>query len=360
MIEPRPHLRALLRTGPGAPGRSRLLRLDMNENPDGLPEAFVRAALADIDGGALATYPEYAGLVDKIAASCGLDARQVFLANGSDAAIKALFEAYVAPGDTVLLTDPTFAMYPVYCRMFQAKAEVVAYREDLAFPFETFLERLAAKPRLAVLINPNNPTGQALALPQLEAFAAAAAAHDVLAVVDEAYFHYLGVTAMPLVARHEGLVVLRTFSKLCGLAAARLGFAAADANIVTALNTVNPTFAANGLAVHLAERLLDAPEVLEEQMAAFRRGKAYLLRALDAAGIPRREGAGNFVLLPFPDRAREIAAGLRERGVLVASGFGHPGLRDCIRVTVGGEASMERFVAALSAVLEERARHGRE
>ena len=118
--------------------RSGYLRLDMNENPSGLPVDFLATALSEFDITQIGTYPEYQLLIEKIAKKNGIGSENVCLANGSDGGIKYLFDAYVSQGDEVLMTDPTFAMYPVYCGMFNSKAIRVPYGQDFSFPFEKF------------------------------------------------------------------------------------------------------------------------------------------------------------------------------------------------------------------------------
>ena len=199
----------------------------MNEGVPGLPSSFVKETLAGIDGEWLATYPEYHTLQEKLAIHNGLAPENLILSNGSDGAIKYIFDAYVSPGDRILLADPTFAMYPVYCRMFEAEPLVVPYRPDLSFPWQEFLDQMVPGVRLAVVVNPNNPTGSALPASRIIEMIRHAARYKILLLVDEAYFYYYPETVIQAVKEFENLIVLRTFSKLCGMAALRLGYAAA-------------------------------------------------------------------------------------------------------------------------------------
>ncbi len=343
MAKPKKYLFDFDRTKAPEYSRHNYLCLDMNEGVPGLPADFVNRALADIDGRWLATYPEYGALQTKIASHNDLAPENIVLANGSDAAIKYIFDAYVAPGDQVLFTDPTFAMYPVYCRMFGADALSVPYRHDLTFPWEEFVDRMVPGVRLAVLVNPNNPTGQALPAAQVIEMIGLAAQNEILLLVDEAYFYYYPDTVIQAVTGFRNLIVLRTFSKLCGMAALRLGYAAACPEVIENLRKVRPAYDINGLAVLFGERLLDDPEIMRRLIREARVGKDYLVQKLSEASIPHREGSANFVLIKCRGRVDAIVSGLAEAKILVSSGFTHGFLKDYVRVTVGSREVMERF-----------------
>jgi len=343
MPKPKKSLTELFRTKPTEYSRHDYLRLDMNEAVTGLPPDFVKRTLAAIDGRFLATYPEYRGLQAKIARHNDLLPEHILVSNGSDGAIKYIFDAYVAPGDQVLLTDPTFAMYAVYCRMFEAQPLWVEYRPDFSFPWEEFIARLVAGVRLAVVVNPNNPTGSAMPAAQLIKLIEHAARGRILLLIDEAYFYYCPETAIQAAKTYQNVIVLRTFSKLCGMAALRLGYAAACPHVIEVLRKVRPTFDVNGVAAFFGERLLDEPQVIQELIQNVMDGKDFLVKKLAEAGIPHRVGDANFVLINCRDQVNNIVKGLAEAKILVSAGFKNDFLKDYVRVTVGHLKDMEHF-----------------
>jgi histidinol-phosphate aminotransferase len=346
------HLAGLYRTNPHAHSRRGYLRLDMNEGVPGLPEEFVQHVLSQVHRDYLAAYPEYQTLQGKIAAHNRVLPENIVLSNGSDAAIKYIFDAYVSPGDRVLLTDPTFAMYPVYCRMFHAQPVTVGYRADFSFPWEEFWEQLAPGLRLAVIVNPNNPTGTALSAAQVLALAGQAAKSDILFLVDEAYFYFYPETVIREVANLPNLIVLRTFSKLCGMATARLGYAAACPEVAVNLENVRPSFDINGFAVRFGEAVLDTPDLLPGLVRDLKTGKAFLADKLVDKAIPHRVGQANFILIKCEGRVAAVMEGLKESGILVSGGFNNPILRDYIRVTVGRRNVMKLFWEAFIPIWE--------
>ncbi len=337
------HLKNVHRTIPSSQSRAEYLRLDMNENPEGLPEGFVREALSEIESGYLASYPEYSTLVEKIAEHNGIGSENVCISNGSDGAIKLLFDAYVLPGAKVLLTDPTFAMYSVYCKMFGAETVSFPYNDDFTFSVDRFIDKISSIFSLVVLVNPNNPTGTALEPGHIERVVQRCSEHDVLIVIDEAYFYFYDKSCIGWINQFDNLVVLRTFSKLCGLASLRLGYAAACPEIIASLAKVKPTFDVNGIAAIFGKKILDDPKIMEGQIRSVSEGKAFIKNALDVHGVGYQAGEANFVLIKCPGKVDEILGELREKKILVAGGFKLGFLQDYIRVTVGSIECMRLF-----------------
>jgi histidinol-phosphate aminotransferase len=315
----------------------------MNESVSGLPAGFVKETLAKITPDCLAMYPEYRALERAIARHDGVRPGNICLSNGSDAAIKYIFDAYISPGDRVLLTDPTFAMYPVYCKMFRAKPVIVDYSGSFDFPYEKFINKLVPGLKMAVLVNPNNPTGSVIAPSKLRQIIKKAKMAGVILVIDEAYFYFYPHSAVKFVKKYDNLIVLRTFSKLCALACLRVGYAVANPGLIDAMNKVKPTFDVNGLGVIFAEKLMANPRVIRKMIAEVVRGKKFLMEQLADEGIRYRGGNANFVLINCAGIKEHIAGALKRKGILVSGGFKQPLLKDYIRVTVGNISDMKFF-----------------
>jgi histidinol-phosphate aminotransferase len=350
MPKAKSHLAGLYRTHPTAKSRKDYLRLDMNEGVPGLPEDFVLETLAGIGSEILATYPEYHALQESLAAHNNQLPENITLSNGSDAAIKYIFDAFIAKGDKVLLTDPTFAMYPVYCQMFGAEPITLSYRPDLSFPLEDFADRLSSGVKLAVVVNPNNPTGVALDPKELAGLISEAQRLKVLIVVDEAYYYFYPETVAGLIRDYHNLIVLRTFSKLLSLASVRLGYAMACREISESLRKVKPTFDVNMIAVLFGQRILEHPEIIARLIAETNAGKHYLLEKLADCGIAHLGSEANFILIKCNGRGAALRNKLAENQILVGGGFSNPILQDYIRVTVGHPKIMKRFWKTFSAI----------
>lgn len=345
MLNAKKHLKDIYRSEMKK-DRAGMLRLDMNEGIPGLPQRFVNGLLKRITADDISAYPEHADLEKKIGRDNGLKADNVFLSNGSDAVIKYIFEVFVSPGERVVYTDPTFAMYPIYCSLSKAKGQAVPYGPDFVFPAESFIDAVKKGCRMAVIVNPNNPTGSVIGKAELKKIADICSKKGTLLIIDEAYFYYYPETAVKMIKKYKNICVLRTFSKICGMAGLRFGFCLADKKIIDGLKKVRPTFDVNRIAIMFAEAILDSPKIIPILINQAREGKEYLVSELDKYDIEYRSCRTNFILIKCPGKATEISGKLEERGILVGSGFRQDFLKDYIRVTAGAVPEMKRFMSA--------------
>ena len=342
----RNHLKELYRGVAYGGSRTGKLRLDLNESVEGLPEPFVREVLDSVDAACLSMYPDSSEVVGRLARDLSLSEREIILGNGSDSSISDIFLATMEPGDKLLCTDPTFAMYPVYGAIHQAEVATVSYGPDFVFPFTAFMDALDASVRMAVIVNPNNPTGSVLEHEKIRELAVKAKACGTLLLVDEAYYPYLGQTSVGLVREFDNVLVTRTFSKLHGMAALRLGYVAGCAALINGIHAVRPTFDVNGIALLFAKGLLDRPDILDAALAQVDEGRRWLANRLDTMGVSYKAGATNYMLIDCGEHPVEIAREMERLGVLVASGFRQDFMRKYLRVTLGGKETMARFLDA--------------
>jgi len=357
VINAKKHLGGLYRTEPRK--REGYLRLDMNESPAGLPGAFIRRSLAAAGSDFVAMYPEYGRLIGAIARHNRIAKENICLSNGSDAAIKYIFDAYISAGDRVLLTNPTFAMYPIYCRIFNARPVLIPYNRDLSFPLKDFMNAISPKIKMAVLVNPNNPTGSVLKREELLKIIRKAKACNVLLLADEAYFYFYSGTMIRDIKKFDNLVVTRSFSKLCASASARVGYAAAHKNIIENLRRVKPTYDVNSFGVLLAQELLERPRLLEGLIERTKAGKDFIISRLKASGIKYIFGKANFILIRSPQDPEVLMKKLEKKKILVGGGFRQPFLKDYIRITIGEKKQMKAFWDAFSSICCERKPKGK-
>lgn len=329
-------------------GRRGFLRLDFNENTVG-PGPLVVEAIRALQAEAYATYPEYDQLTARYARRMGLLSEQVGLFNGSDAAIRAVFDAYGEPGARFVSTSPTFGYYRPCAEIAGMRRVEVPYHPDFSFPWEELSRELATPTRLCFICNPNNPTSTLVSAVQL--LELASRFEEVLFVIDEIYDTYTGVSVLPQGAKFPNVVALHSFSKSCGIAALRLGFACGPEPIVERLGRVTGPYDINQFAVVAAHAVLDDWAHVLGYAAEVARAKAWTLGALADLGLRVYSGGGNFVLVWPGKDVGAVEAGLRQRGVLVRSMQGKPLLDGCFRLTIGTQAQMAEFLTALRAVL---------
>jgi histidinol-phosphate aminotransferase len=335
-------------------GLERVVKLASNEGPFGpVPaalEALERAALElnrYPDGGA---YRLRSALADRH----GLRFEEVALGSGADGLVDCLAQLALDRGDEVVCGWPSFPSYVIYATKLGATARTVPLREH-RYDLEAMLAAIGPRTKLAYLCHPNNPTGTSNSRSELDAWFERVPDH-VLTVLDQAYFEYIddadyadGVEEY--LKRGRRVVVLRTFSKIYGLAGLRVGYALAPEAVVTAIGKVKRAFDVSTAAQEAALASLDAGAELERRRRVNAEGRVQLERILREHGFdPPGPAVANFLFAEVGDDARPLFEALLREGVIVrpAGGFGAPG---AIRVTVGTPEENEFFGEALGRVL---------
>lgn len=348
---PVPIRKAVERMQPYRPpleGRARKLRLDFNENTVGCSPRVLRA-LAKLTSTDISIYPEQESLRRKLATFFGVSDEQLLLTNGTDEALHLIVGTFVEPRDTVLVVEPTFAMYRFYSELSGARIRALRYDDSLRFPLRQVIEELRRKPTVFFLANPNNPTGNILSIREIRQVLAAAT-HTML-VVDEAYFEYSGITVLPRVRRHKNLIVTRTFSKAAGLAGLRLGCIFAHRDVAAAMRKAESPYAVNVAALVAAQAAVQDHAFLARTFREFNASKRVLESGLKDLGFHIFPSAANFVLIDAGSPAKRIVAALAKRGILIRDRSGDFGGRGFVRITVGTLPQTRRVLNELKAVL---------
>lgn len=326
-----------------------MVKLDAMENPYRLPEPLRRELaqrLADVE---LNRYPEPnpRALCDLIKRKMQVPAgMEVLLGNGSDDLIQIMTLALAKPGATLMYPAPTFVMYGVNATLCGMKAIAVPLRADFSLDPEAFIARMReTQPALVFLAYPNNPTG--VLYPQDDLLRVIEAAPG-LVVMDEAYHVFAGRTFLNELSRFPNLVVLRTVSKL-GLAGIRLGYLVGRPEWIEQFNKVRQVYNVNVLTEAAAMFVLERLDILEAQAREIRAERSKLGQQLAGLnGVEVFPSEANFFLMRVPDAARAYE-GLKRQGVLVRNL--HPGLPNCLRVTVGTPDENRILVTALKEAL---------
>jgi histidinol-phosphate aminotransferase len=345
MIEPNEHLKSIHRMSERMPERRGRVHMDLNERVTPFATAVHAQLLAQIEPEMLCHYPDPSPLYERLSQRLGLPEDHLYVAPGSDAAIRMLFQTYLRPGDRVVFPDPTFAMYAIYAQIFQAQARKVPYARGVPLDIRELQRRVAEGARILAVANPDQPTGAVMPREALEALAATAREHNTLFIIDEAYYPFYPETAIDLVRTFDNVVVLRTFSKVAGLAGLRVGYLAGNPAITDAITRVRGSFEVNTVAIALASYLLDHPSITADYLREVERGREILRLMARELGLGFPRCPANFQLLQFPglESTAEMATQLAARGYLVKGGFTAECVSDCVRVTLSGEELMRQF-----------------
>ncbi|HVM60140.1 MAG TPA: histidinol-phosphate transaminase [Verrucomicrobiae bacterium] len=331
-----------------------IIKLASNENPLGpSPKAVVamRKALASAhlypDGGgfylrqALATRLRQ-GFGGQEPSDVKID--NIILGTGSNEVIEFLYHAFVGPGDEIIAGDRAFVIYSIMAKMFQARCVEVPFAGH-THDLEAMLAAITPRTKLVFVANPNNPSGTRVTNAALEKFIRALPSH-VLAVLDEAYIEFLDDPPPSIEwALERNVVVLRTFSKIVGLAGLRIGYGVGRKECIDLLQRVRQPFNTNAVAQAGALAALGDKAHIRKTKSLTRRGLAYLYREFDRLKLEYVPSCANFVLVNVGD-GDKIFQGLQRRGVIVRPMRGYK-MPQWVRVTVGTMEENRRFIAAL-------------
>src|SRR5580704_6251718 len=347
VLQPREAVLKMAPYNPPTGGRAHKLRLDFNENTVGASPKVIEFLRAHLSETTLAVYPEYEEVKQELAQFFEVETDDFTLTNGTDEAIQVLINTYIDDGDEVLLLRPSYAMYRFYAEVAGASIREIPYRtEKLAFPLEEMLEAIHPNTRAVLIANPNNPTGTGTSRAGIERILEKANGAAVL--LDEAYYEFCGVTALPLINDYPNLFVSRTFSKVYGMAAMRLGCLFSQSGNVEFLRKAQSPYSVNSLAALAARVAIADQTYIQKYVMEVLAARELLYVGLEKLGIPYYESQANFVLFQAGTRAIEIRDELRRRGVLVRDrSYEIPG---CVRVTTGTREQIRRFLAELEEI----------
>jgi histidinol-phosphate aminotransferase len=343
-IKPRPAVLAMKPYSPPTAGRVDKLRLDFNENTVGCSPRVIACLQERLNAGGLAVYPEYGEAKAAIARYFRVEPEQFVFTNGTDEAIQVVVNTYVDDAQEVLLLRPSYAMYRFYAEVAGAKIHEIDYpAPDMEFPLQTVLDAITPETRAVILANPNNPTGTGISLLGIERILHRA--RKAVVMVDEAYYEFSGITALSEIERVPNLFVSRTFSKVFGMAAMRLGCLFSHPANIAFLHKAQSPYSVNSLAMMAAEAAVTDTAYVENYVAEVLAARELLCVGLEKLGIGYVPSSANFVLAKIGERAIEIRDLLRAEGILVRDrSYEAPG---CVRMTVGTREQTRRLLTTL-------------
>lgn len=331
-----------------------IIKLASNENPLGPSPKAVQAITEMLCK--IHLYPDANcfELRNRLAGLFDLPGSSILIGNGSDELLKLIAETFLQPGDQVIIAEPTFSEYEFSALIMGAECIRVPLR-GFTHDLQAMIDAVTPKTKMIVLCNPNNPTGTIVGKSEVEAFMDQVP-DGILVVFDEAYYEYAEsqdfISGLAYLRQGRNVMVLRTFSKIYGLAALRVGYAFTKPEIAQAILRVKEPFNVNGPAQVGALAALDDQEHVRKSQTLNHEGKLYLYREFEKLGIRYVPTEANFIFFDIGKNSREVFHELLKMGVIVRNGdvFGFPTF---LRVTVGTAAENQRFINSLQQVLEQ-------
>lgn len=333
-----------------------VVKMASNENPLGpspLALEAIKEHLPQIN-----YYPDGSSyyLKKALAKYLSLTENNIIVGNGADELITLVSMAYLNPGEEIIMAHPSFSEYEFAAQLMDAQTiRIDCKGQDLRHDLEAMAEAVNDRTRLIMICNPNNPTGTIVTHQELENFLKDLPT-NILVVVDEAYYEYVTDDSFPqsleLLARGYNILILRTFSKVYGLAGLRVGYGLAQEDIITDLNTVRAPFNVNSVAQVAARAALRDREHVQAVRTLNNRGREFLSKEFERMGLFYLPTEANFIFVEVKVDAKEIFQKLLTKGIIVRSGdiFGFP---QFIRVSIATEEQNARFIRALGETLKE-------
>jgi len=328
------------------------IKLASNENPLGPSPRAMRAVAENLKN--MHRYPDSSAyyLREKLADTFRLSMSKIMVGNGADELLELVAQTFLSPGEEVIIPEHAFLLYETFALSFDGKAVMVPL-SDFSVDLPAMVNAVTPRTKIVFINNPQNPTGKAITRDEVSRFLNALPAH-VIVVLDEAYIEFatdpkVG-SGLEFLDSYPLLVVLRTFSKIYGLAGLRLGYGFASEMITDVINRVRQPFNVNSLAQVAALAALDDDEFVKKTLALTKKGLAYLYGELDRIGLFYIPTQANFLLIKTPQGAQETYGRMLREGVIIRPMDSY-GLEDYIRVNVGLPEENERFIAALEKIL---------
>ena len=328
--------------------RAGYLRLDLNENPEGLPQEFINEVLKDVTPEFVAQYPETLEFTQVLAKYLGTDIEHLCLVNGSSEGIRQIIEAFTSPDGKIVGVSPTYAMFEVYPKMYGRQFIPVQYTDKLEMPVENILKELNPDIQLLILLNPNNPMGNTYTDEEFKMILDAAKKNEITVLIDEAYMYFYPHSFIEYALKDEHIFVTRTFSKLFSLAGCRLGYVAGWPEGIKMVQKLCTPHNVNAFGMKFAQAIIEKEGMIDKLVAHHSEGKNFLIDSLKEHGYEFNAKEGNFIFIKPKTDAKNLVERMKnEEKILIKTYNGIGAFGTCLRVTTGGIKSMKRFTEAL-------------
>lgn len=328
--------------------RKDYLRLDLNENPGGLPQEFIAESLKEVTPQFVAQYPETRHFSEVLAEHIGTDSSHLCITNGSAEAIRYIIQAFTSENGRIIGVVPSYFMFQIYSEMYGRNFVKVPYNDDLTISIENILSELSDETQMLILLNPNNPMGNVYTDEEFEILFKECQEKQITMLVDEAYHYFYPKTFIRYALNNRRVLVTRTFSKLFSMAGCRLGYVCGHPEDIKYVQKFCTPHNTNAFAMLIAEKILATPGMVEGLVERFNGGRDYLLKALDDYCYRYKGDAGNFIFIePKTDAVTIVDRMKVEKKILIKSYPNVGELGNCIRVSIGEKSYMEKFMAAL-------------
>lgn len=336
-------------------GLTDVIGLASNENPLGPSSNVLEMLQREI--AFINKYPD-AGMVDlkiAIAKKLGIDKEQVLCTNGAEASIQMLSNSVLEKGDEIIVADPSFSLYDIGAQMMGATVRKIPLNKDTnKYDIFGMLAAVNQRTKIFYLCNPNNPTGTIATKEELH-HVVENLPKDIILFLDEAYFEFAQIypeypNGIDILKKRPRTIVLRTFSKISGMAGLRIGYIVSDPEIIKEVSKAASVFSVNRLAQKAALVALNDEEYIEKSLAVTRDSLSQMMMYFDKKGYPYIKAAGNFIFVDVKTDSRKVFVELQKEGVIIRPGYLW-NWDNWLRISAGTKKQTEKLIEAMEKVL---------
>ena len=330
--------------------------MERNERVDDFSKTFMNKLKKEITSFDLRTYPDTHLIYEEVAKWLKVKNDQIIIHEGADGGLLRVFDVFISGGDRVITCDPSFAMYPVYCKMFGAKHYPIRLKVKKYDYFGELKNKIKkVKPKLVAIANPNQPIEVMLSLKQIKEIFKLSEKIGALVIIDEAYYHFNNVTAKSLINSCKNLIVVRTFSKAFGMAGMRVGYTISNKKIIGYMLSIKPIYEINAFNMKLVRLLIKNINIMKNYVREVEKGRGLLKKFLKSKNIEMIGKYSNTVLFKLENKRKvdKVIKYLFSNKFIV-----RPMQIDnddrYIRATLGSSKIMKKFVNKLNTALRLR------
>ena len=327
--------------------------LDKNENTDSYLKKIYLNIFKKIKYTDICAYPDLTETYKKIASFLKLSQSKIYLTAGSDLAIKSIFESFVVSGDKIITTNPTYAMYGIYCELFNAKRISIHYefsKNNLYLDIDKLLSAIKKyKPKLICLPNPDSPTGQVITRKNIEIILRVAKKNKCLVLIDEAYYLFYKKSLINFVNKFDNLIVTRTASKAMAIAGLRVGIVISNSSLISKIFIHKPMYEISSVGSFFIKELIKPNNysLIKNSVNRLLNGKKLFIKYLNKMNIEYLNGHGNFIHVNFGKSKKKIIKKL-QKYIYFRADENHISLKGYSRISLTNEKNFKSIIKIIN------------
>ena len=344
MINTNKLIQQIDRPSPDHSSRENDYRFDRNERTTLFTDEEFKGMISQLSPYDFVAYGELEPFYNKISEWLQLNREQLLLTSGSDMGIRSVFETFIGVGDKVLITQPNYAMFSVYNKMYGGVELAEWYKEDLSLDVENLFQNLTDDVKLLIISNPSH-TGKSIDPKILIEIIEKANKNSTLVLVDEAYFHFHNDSMIKYIDVYKNLIITRTFSKAFGLASLRIGLLIANSGLINELYRVKLVHEITGVAAKIGSFMLDNLHIVDNYVNDVNEGKDILYNRLSKFNIETHRSDSNLFFFSMPEKTniKDFMSFLEKKKIYIKGPFTKPPFKGQMRITVGDKEQMTMF-----------------